>query len=221
MRITDPSTSRGIDSLIERKTGAAPGATIVKCSRCDGTGRVCEAHIARPWDGAYACGCGAAGAPCGRCNQPAQGQIPRMPAGFRTEIDMDGWRHKFRNIRPLLNLLSDGNSRGAKMKFKTIALAGAFALASTFALAQSARGTGGAGPGGGSSNGSGVGNGSAAGASTPQTSTTTGAASNRSGMTDTSGAGGPNGTAGGSTSLSGTGSSRQGGQTPGPSDDKR
>ena len=58
------------------------------------------------------------------------------------------------------------------MKFKTIALAGAFALASTFAVAQSANGTGGAGPGGGSSNnGAAVGNGSAAGAPTPGTST--------------------------------------------------
>lgn len=43
----------------------------------------------RPWEGPQACGCGAAGAPCGRCNEPAE---PRMSAGFRTEIEKDSWR---------------------------------------------------------------------------------------------------------------------------------
>jgi hypothetical protein len=36
-----------------------------KCTRCDGTGWVCETHLLRPWKG---CGCGAAKLPCGRCN---------------------------------------------------------------------------------------------------------------------------------------------------------
>ena len=65
----------------------------INCARCDGTGRVCEAHILRPWDGPRACGCGAAGAPCGRCNPPDQGATPRMPDGFKTVFDKDGWRH--------------------------------------------------------------------------------------------------------------------------------
>jgi hypothetical protein len=70
----------------------APGL-IMACPRCDGTGRVCEAHISRPWDGPNACGCGAAGAPCGRCNNSDDGEWPRLPAGFKTDIDEDGWQH--------------------------------------------------------------------------------------------------------------------------------
>jgi hypothetical protein len=42
----------------------------------------------RPWEGPNACGCGAAGAPCGRCNNPSDGQPPRMPSGFK--VDKDG-----------------------------------------------------------------------------------------------------------------------------------
>jgi hypothetical protein len=47
----------------------------------------------RPWDGPNACGCGAAGAPCGRCNIPEDGEAPRMPDGFEMEGDKDGWLH--------------------------------------------------------------------------------------------------------------------------------
>ena len=65
----------------------------IKCTRCDDAGWVCESHILRPWTGPRACGCGAAGAPCGRCNAPAEGEVPRMPEGFSTEVDKDGWRH--------------------------------------------------------------------------------------------------------------------------------
>jgi hypothetical protein len=66
----------------------------MKCTRCDDTGWVCESHISRPWEGPNACGCGAAGAPCGRCNVPAaEGETQQMPADFKTEVDKDGWHH--------------------------------------------------------------------------------------------------------------------------------
>jgi hypothetical protein len=65
--------------------------TTIRCPRYDDTGWVCEAHIARPWDGPNACACGAAGAPCGRCN--VDDGTPRMPSGFKIEADKDGWRH--------------------------------------------------------------------------------------------------------------------------------
>jgi len=63
----------------------------MRCARCDGTGWVCETHISRPWEGPNACGCGAAGVPCGRCNN--SDETPRMPEGFKTEVDKGGWRH--------------------------------------------------------------------------------------------------------------------------------
>jgi hypothetical protein len=65
----------------------------IGCPRCDGTGWVCEAHISRPWEGPNACGCGVAGAPCGRCNNSGDDKMPRMPDGFKTEIDKDGSLH--------------------------------------------------------------------------------------------------------------------------------
>jgi hypothetical protein len=43
-----------------------------------------------PWDGPAACGCGGAGMPCPRlCNQPADDERPRLPAGFVTDVDVD------------------------------------------------------------------------------------------------------------------------------------
>jgi hypothetical protein len=36
--------------------------------------------------------CGAAGIPCPRCNQLADGETPRMPDDFKVESDKDGWR---------------------------------------------------------------------------------------------------------------------------------
>ena len=65
----------------------------MKCNRCDSTGWVCENHVILPWDGPEACGCGAAGAPCGRCNAAQGADAPRMPDGFKVEVDKDGWRH--------------------------------------------------------------------------------------------------------------------------------
>jgi hypothetical protein len=50
----------------------------------------CESHLAMPWDGPAACGCGGAGMPCPRlCNQPADDERPRLPAGFVTDVDID------------------------------------------------------------------------------------------------------------------------------------
>jgi hypothetical protein len=43
-----------------------------KCTRCEDTGWVCEAHEDRPWDSGAAkkpCQCGAPGMPCLLCNQ--------------------------------------------------------------------------------------------------------------------------------------------------------
>jgi hypothetical protein len=39
------------------------------------------------------CDCSGAGMPCERCNMPTDGGPPRLPAGFETEFDKDGWRH--------------------------------------------------------------------------------------------------------------------------------
>jgi hypothetical protein len=65
----------------------------MKCTTCDDIGWVCEHHLDRPWDGPRACECDAAGAPCPSCNIPAESGIPRMPSGYRVEVDKDGWRH--------------------------------------------------------------------------------------------------------------------------------
>jgi hypothetical protein len=51
-----------------------------KCTLCGDVGWVCD-------------GCGSAGAPCPWCNVPGEGEAPRMPDGFKTEVDKDGWRH--------------------------------------------------------------------------------------------------------------------------------
>ena len=65
----------------------------VTCTLCDDCGWVCEEYPGRPWEGPNACPCGAAGAPCPWCNLPAHGEAPRMPDGFKTDVDKDGWRH--------------------------------------------------------------------------------------------------------------------------------
>ena len=60
------------------------------CPACGDTGWVREAHADRPCDDhPDACTCGAAGMPCLVCNQPADGERPRMPRGFTPTIDRD------------------------------------------------------------------------------------------------------------------------------------
>lgn len=66
---------------------------MIKCTLCQDIGWICEEHSGRPWAGAYACGCGAAGMPCPHCNVPEAGEAPRMPVGFDTEDDKDDWLH--------------------------------------------------------------------------------------------------------------------------------
>jgi hypothetical protein len=63
------------------------------CERCDNCGWVCENHPGRPWQGAQACTCGGAGAPCPICNATEGDDAPRMPTGFTTDADDKGWRH--------------------------------------------------------------------------------------------------------------------------------
>jgi hypothetical protein len=66
----------------------------MKCIFCADTGWVCENHPRRPWEGPHGCPLRRRwGAPCPACNVPEEGAAPRMPEGFRTEVDKDGWRH--------------------------------------------------------------------------------------------------------------------------------
>ena len=64
----------------------------MKCPVCEDSSWVCEEHPQEPWDGEHACGCGAPGMPCSECNS-APCAAPRMPSGFKTEVDKDGRRH--------------------------------------------------------------------------------------------------------------------------------
>jgi hypothetical protein len=60
------------------------------CPACGDTGWVCEDHADRPWnDRPNACRCGGAGMPCLVCNQPKDGERPRMPKDFAAHIDRD------------------------------------------------------------------------------------------------------------------------------------
>jgi len=49
-----------------------------QCARCRDCGWVCENHPDTPWQGAHAIECGA-GMPCPDCNQPNEGELPRLP----------------------------------------------------------------------------------------------------------------------------------------------
>jgi hypothetical protein len=60
----------------------------MKCARCDDDRWVCEAHDERPWGTSpRACRCGGAGMPCPSCNQS---DPPRMPPGFKIDVDEEG-----------------------------------------------------------------------------------------------------------------------------------
>jgi hypothetical protein len=65
----------------------------MKCDFCEDSGWVCKRHLERPWDGDSACGCGAPCALCPACNAANDRAAPRMPDGFKTDIDKKGWRH--------------------------------------------------------------------------------------------------------------------------------
>jgi hypothetical protein len=58
--------------------------------------RLLRIFIDKPWGGASdhpsACDCGA-GAPCPECNPCDRDHPPKMPEGYRTILDKDGWRH--------------------------------------------------------------------------------------------------------------------------------
>jgi hypothetical protein len=60
------------------------------CPQCEGCGWVCERLTEKPWEGPHACPCGAPGAPCPACNATNDGAAPRMPEGFKTDVDKDG-----------------------------------------------------------------------------------------------------------------------------------
>jgi AraC-like DNA-binding protein len=66
---------------------------VTACGRCEGCGWVCENHPDKQWEGKQACGCGAPGAPCPNCNATNDRDAPRMPGGFKTDVDKDGSRH--------------------------------------------------------------------------------------------------------------------------------
>jgi hypothetical protein len=65
---------------------------VMKCIPCADTGWVCENHPRRPWEGAHARDCGAAGMPCAACKTSDVGVSPAMPDGFKTEVDNNGCR---------------------------------------------------------------------------------------------------------------------------------
>jgi hypothetical protein len=63
------------------------------CTRCSNARWVCEAHPQRPWgDVQGACCCGAPGEPCPVCNRVEADEVPKMPEGFRVDMDEKGWR---------------------------------------------------------------------------------------------------------------------------------
>ena len=68
-----------------------------ECRVCGGTGWVCEDHETKPWGDVStsddACHCGGAGAPCPVCNPSDRDNPPKMPDGYKTILDKDGWRH--------------------------------------------------------------------------------------------------------------------------------
>jgi hypothetical protein len=54
---------------------------------------VCEAHPNLPWDtfqSSRACTCGAPGMPCPDCNPEGPDNPPKLPPGFKTDMDDEG-----------------------------------------------------------------------------------------------------------------------------------
>ncbi|MGX1106567.1 hypothetical protein AB7M47_004950 [Bradyrhizobium elkanii] len=58
-----------------------------RCSCCDDTRWVCEAHPDQPYEGPHACMCGCtAGMPCPVCCKPdGRGVLPPVPDGFEPD----------------------------------------------------------------------------------------------------------------------------------------
>ena len=58
---------------------------------------MCEDHRDKPWDGASdskdACHCGGAGLPCLTCNPCDDVTPPRLPDGYISFLDQDGWKN--------------------------------------------------------------------------------------------------------------------------------
>jgi hypothetical protein len=75
--------------------GASPSASLrefgirqsVPCLSCEDCGWVCDAHPRHPWD---ACGCGADGKPCPRCNAQAPRALPFIVEVFTETIRVSG-----------------------------------------------------------------------------------------------------------------------------------
>ena len=78
----------------------------MKCSLCEDCGWVCETHPDRPWEGEHACTCGAAGAPCPRCNgrrgsADAEGLLNRIRQEGLASLKPDATnRDSLRDIKP-------------------------------------------------------------------------------------------------------------------------
>lgn len=70
-----------------------PDEPAPKCANCLDVGWVCENHQHSPWDrripSGCECGCGV---PCTACNLSGI-DAPRLPAGFKADVDKDGHRH--------------------------------------------------------------------------------------------------------------------------------
>jgi hypothetical protein len=81
LRSTKISAFKSADNMV------AGRALMPTCTTCSDSGWVCEEHPVRPWDGDHACGWGAAGMPCVRCNPSDLDNPPRPPAGTRIEFD--------------------------------------------------------------------------------------------------------------------------------------
>jgi len=83
---------------VAQKEGAnLKGVSEPACTVCGGALWVCEDHLDKPWGGVIprgdACHCGGAGMPCPACNPSDQGEPPKMPEGYKSIFDPDGWRN--------------------------------------------------------------------------------------------------------------------------------
>src|ERR1700676_2765346 len=74
----------------------------MKCSRCEDTGWVCEAHPDRPWEGEHACTCGAAGGSVSAVQRHDRRRALEPSSTRRGGVISDrGWTRKFEDPIPL------------------------------------------------------------------------------------------------------------------------